>query len=129
MAEAYPGGMFIRLGGVFTLIAVVVWLYAIFDALTAPPERVRMLPKAIWLIIVILLLDIGAIAWFIFGRPRAGSTAVDARVRQSPFGWQSHGGIRGSSTRSVAPDDDPEFLKRLGDDLRRDRPDDDNSVG
>ena len=126
MAEAYPWGMFIRLGGVFTLIAVVLWLYAIFDALTAPPEKVRRLPKAIWLIIVLLLRDTGAIAWFVFGRPRAH---VNARVRQTPFGWQNHGGLRGGGARSVAPDDDPEFLKRLGDDLRRDSPDDDNPVG
>jgi hypothetical protein len=116
--------MFIRLGGVFTLIAIVVWLYAIFDALTAPAERVRTLPKAIWLLIVILLLDIGAIAWFLWGRPRA---RIDAPVRQSPFGWQGHARPRGG-TRSVAPDDDPEFLKRLGDDLRRDAPDDDNPL-
>lgn len=116
--------MFIRVGGIVGLIAIVVWLYAIFDSLTAPAERIRGLPKAIWLIIVLLLLDLGAIAWFIWGRPRAG---VDARVRerQSPFGWQSHGGPsrRGGS---IAPDDDPEFLKRLRDDLRRNPPDDDN---
>ncbi len=117
--------MFIRLGGVFTLIAVLLWLYAIFDALTAPPERVRNLPKAIWMIIVIVLLDIGAIAWFLWGRPRA---EVSARVRQSPFGRQGHGGPRGGG-RSIAPDDDPEFLRRLRDDIRRDRPDDDNPAG
>jgi hypothetical protein len=116
--------MFIRLGGVFTLIAVIGWLYAIFDALTAPAERIRTLPKAIWLIIVLLLLDIGAIAWFIWGRPRA---SVSARAPRSPFGWQSHGGSPGGPPRrSVAPDDDPDFLRRLRDDIRRDRPDGDD---
>jgi len=117
--------MFFGVGGIVGVIAIVAWLYAIFDALTAPAERIRGLPKAVWLIIVILLLDIGAVAWFIFGRPRAG--AVDARVRerQSPFGWQSHGGPPNRG-RSVAPDDDPDFLKRLGEDLRRQPPDDDN---
>jgi hypothetical protein len=117
--------MLIRLGGVFTLIAVVAWLYAILDALTAPAERVRNLPKAIWMIIVILLLDIGAVAWFVWGRPRA---EVNARVRPSPFGWQTHGGRRGVS-RPVAPDDDADFLRRLRDDIRRDDPDDDTPAG
>jgi hypothetical protein len=116
--------MFIRLGGVFTLVAVLVWLYAIFDALTAPPERVRRLPKAIWLIIVLLLLDIGAIAWFIWGRPRAESNAPRL---QSPFGRPGPAGPRGG--RSLAPDDDPEFLKRLRDDIRRNPTDDDNPSG
>jgi hypothetical protein len=117
--------MFIRVGGFVGFIAIVVWLYAIFDALTAPAERIRGLPKAIWLIIVILLLDVGALAWFVWGRPRARAVGAPVRQRPSPFGWQSHDGpsTRG---RTIAPDDDPDFLKRLGDDLRRDRPDDDN---
>jgi Phospholipase_D-nuclease N-terminal len=121
---AYSGLMFIRLGGVFTLVAVLLWLYAIFDALTAPPERVRRLPKAVWVIIVLLLLDIGAIAWFIWGRPRAGT---DPGMRQLPFGRPGYGGPR--TSRSVAPDDDPEFLKRLRENLRRDANDDDSPPG
>ena len=116
--------MFIRLGGVFTLLAVVAWLYAIFDSLTAPADRIRTLPKAIWLIIILLLFDIGAIAWFIWGRPRA---SVNVRAPKSPFGWQGHGGPgAGPKQRSVAPDDDPEFLRRLRDDIRRDKPDPDD---
>jgi len=108
------------LGGVLLLIAVLVWLYAFYDALTAPPERVRNLPKAIWLLIVLLLPEIGAVAWFVWGRPRP---EVRARVRQSPFGWQGHGSAR--ARRSRAPDDDAEFLRRLDDDLRRNNGDDD----
>jgi hypothetical protein len=116
--------MLIRLGGVFTLIAVVGWLYAIFDSLTAPAERIRTLPKAVWLIIVLLLLDIGAIAWFIWGRPRA---SVKARTTRPSFGWQGHVGSAGGPTRrSVAPDDDPEFLRRLNEDIRRDGHDGDD---
>jgi len=108
------------LGGVLLLIAVLVWLYAFYDALTAPPERVRNLPKAIWLLIVLLLPEIGAVAWFVWGRPRP---EVRARVRQSPFGWQGHGSAR--ARQSPAPDDDAEFLRRLDDDLRRHDGDDD----
>jgi Phospholipase_D-nuclease N-terminal len=109
----------LRLGGVLVFIAVLVWLYAFYDALTAPAERVRNLPKAVWLLIVLLLPEIGAIAWFVWGRPR---TEVRARVRQSPFGRQAHGGAR--RHRPLAPDDDAEFLRRLDDDRRRDRGDD-----
>lgn len=110
----------LRLGGVFVLIAVLVWLYAFYDALTAPPERVRNLPKAIWLLIVLLLPEVGALAWFVWGRPRA---EVRARVRQSPLRWQGHDAAR--ARKPLAPDDDAEFLKRLGNDLRRDTGDDD----
>jgi hypothetical protein len=121
---AYSGPMFIRLGGLFTLVAVLVWLYAIFDALTAPPDRVRRLPKAVWVIIVILLFEIGAVAWFIWGRPRA---ETNPGTRQLPFGRAGYGAPR--SGRSVAPDDDPEFLKRLRENLRRDANDDDSPPG
>lgn len=110
------------LGGVLLLIAVLVWVYAFYDALTAPPERVRNLPKALWLLIVLLVPVVGAIAWLAWGRPRA---EVRARVRQSPFGWQGHGGTR--TRRQLAPDDDAEFLRRLDDDLRRNDGDDDPS--
>ncbi len=112
--------MFIRLGGVFFFIAVMVWLYSIFDALTAPAERIRLMPKAIWLIAILLLPEIGAIAWFIWGRPRAGAKAP-ARL---PFGRPSHGTPHGGAQRPVAPDDDPEFLRRLNENLRRDGDDD-----
>lgn len=105
----------IRLGGVLTLLAVIVYLYAAFDALTAPAERVRNLPKAIWMIIVLLLPEIGAFCWFMWGRPRA---AVGARSRLSPFSWQNHGTAPGAKARPLAPDDDPEFLRRLSENLR-----------
>lgn len=108
------------LGGLLVLLAVLVWVYAFYDALTAPPERVRNLPKAIWLLIVLLLPEIGAIGWFAWGRPRP---EVRARVRQSPFGRQYPSGAR--PRRPLAPDDDVEFLRRLDQDLRRDSGDDD----
>ncbi len=44
---------------------------------------VRNLPRMVWLILVIILPDIGAIAWLALGRPlHAGWRPGDTRVRQ-----------------------------------------------
>lgn len=112
----------IRLGGLLTLIALGVWLYAIFDSLTAPAERVRHLPKAVWVLIVLLFADLGAIAWFFLGRPRrhaeAGSATAAAAPR--PFGWQQQREeLPQQQVRRLAPDDDPDFLRHLDEQLKR----------
>jgi hypothetical protein len=96
--------MLVRLGGLFLFAGIALWLWAVFDSLTAPAERVRLLPKGLWVIAVLLFSDVGAIAWFLFGRPKAA-----ARVRA------------GGGSSSVGPDDDPEFLRRLAEDVRRRR--------
>jgi Phospholipase_D-nuclease N-terminal len=114
--------MFIRFGGLVSLLAIAVWLWAIFDSITAPADRIRLLPKAVWVILVLLFADLGAIAWFVLGRPRAQS-GTGASVPQRTIGRLGPGASNAPPVRrSLAPDDDPEFLRRLGDQTRRDRP-------
>jgi len=116
--------MLIRLGGIIGLIALAIWLYAVFDSITAPADRVRNLPKAVWVIIILLFVDVGAIAWLLLGRPRPEAGAAAPRAG-SPFGWQGHGTppAVGRGRRATAPDDDADFLRRLEDEMRRDKPD------
>lgn len=69
-------------------------LYALIDCVRSDREAVRTLPKPVWVILIILLPAIGAVLWLFLGRPqyRSGPTA---------------------QPRSVAPDDDPDFLRNL----------------
>ncbi len=122
--------MLIRFGGLLSLVAIALWLWAIFDSLTAPAERIRYLPKAVWVIIVLLFVDLGAIAWFLFGRPRAAAGAK-AGLPQRMIGRFGGGGSAGGKlpSRSTAPDDDPDFLRRLGDQVRREHPDQGDEPG
>ncbi len=114
--------MLIRFGGVIGLIAIAFWLWAIFDSITAPADRIRRLPKAVWVIIVLLFFELGAIAWFAFGRPRARD---DADGRRPPRSIGRSGTVtQAAPKRSIAPDDDPDFLRRLGEQMRRNPPDD-----
>lgn len=93
--------MVLRVIGILLVLAL--YISFIVDVLRTPGPLVRALPKALWLLIVILIPLIGGILWFLAGRPR-----------------QTGGGLfrrRGP----VAPDDDPSFLKALDEEAWRRR--------
>lgn len=74
------------------LLAVAFWVYSIVDCAVQPPMRHRGVSKPAWLVIVVLLPVVGGVVWFVIGR--TGKAAMVAARR--------------------APDDDPEFLSRIG---------------
>ncbi|MGP3534498.1 PLD nuclease N-terminal domain-containing protein [Microbacterium sp. RD1] len=80
-----------RLLLIVALVGAVFWVYSIVDCALQPATRHRGVSKAAWLVIVIVLPVLGGILWFVVGRARR--SAVQARR---------------------APDDDPEFLGRIG---------------
>lgn len=84
-------GKFVLMG-----IAFVVVLYAFIDVLQSRGSDVRTFPRPVWAIVVILLPVLGALGWFVLGRPRRADAAGPGR-RGGP----------------VAPDDDPTFLREL----------------
>ena len=73
------------------LLAAVFWVYSIVDCAIQPPTKHRGVSKPIWILIVVIFPVLGGILWFVIGRARA-SQMVAPR----------------------APDDDPEFLGRIG---------------
>lgn len=114
--------MLVRFGGILFLGALAVWLYCVLDAVTADRTQVRRLPKGAWVAIVLLTFVVGALAWLVWGRPRAtaprrptlgstGRTAWPARPGR-PAPPSGPGGMFGGPARP-APDDDPEFLAEI----------------
>ena len=70
-------------GGVFGLVLLGFWLWAIFDVISTDEAMVRNLPKFAWLMLVIFLSSIGAVAWLLLGRPEnAGFRPGDTSPRQ-----------------------------------------------
>ena len=65
--------MFLAADGVVFLVLLAFWVYALYDAITTNDVLVRNLPKVAWVIIIILLFEIGAAAWFLLGRPSKAS--------------------------------------------------------
>ena len=49
---------------------LVLWIFCIFDVITTDQAIVRHLPKLVWLLVVLLLADIGSLLWLGLGRPR-----------------------------------------------------------
>ncbi len=81
-------------GGLIGFLLIALWLYCIFDVIATDEILIRSLPKMAWLFIVIMLPDIGSIAWLALGRPQyAGWRPGDTEGRQT----------RGSSVRRTGP--------------------------
>lgn len=80
-----------RLLLILALVATVFWVFTIVDCAIQPPTRHRGVSKPVWILIVVLLPVLGGILWLAVGRAR--KSAIAARR---------------------APDDDPEFLGRIG---------------
>lgn len=85
------------------LIYTAFLVFSIVDLVTIDPGRVKHLPKFTWIILVIILPLIGGLLWFLVGRERL-EPREHGRYVTPPTARR-----RGPS----APDDDPEFLRRL----------------
>jgi hypothetical protein len=58
-------------GGIIAIGFLILWLYCIYDVITTDEAIIRHLPKVVWLLIVIVVPDIGSILWLGLGRPQA----------------------------------------------------------
>ncbi|UGY95186.1 PLD nuclease N-terminal domain-containing protein [Streptomyces gobiensis] len=96
------------------LLILVLWLYAFIDCVLTPEEEVRHLPKVVWVIIVLLFgqVLIGPIAWLAVGKERRGSVG---KKGSTPSEWH-----RNYGPTPVPPDDNPDFLKSLREENKKD---------
>jgi hypothetical protein len=105
--------------GVVGLAFLALWIFCIVDVITTPEDRVRNLPKLVWLLLVVLLVDAGSIAWLVAGRSWGATGASVPRAGGATF-RPTWGPTRGEgaqpaprATRPTNPDDDEEFLDTL----------------
>ena len=85
---------------VVTVAVLVVFVYGLVDVIRTDPRQTKGISKPAWIVVQIVLPVIGATLWFLIGRPRDTVPAT-----------------RASYSHTVAPDDDPDFLRNL--ELRR----------
>ena len=100
--------------GLVFFLLVGFWIWALFDCISTESAMIRNLPKGVWLILVLLLPDIGSLAWLLLGRPenahwRPGSTDYSAPRR--PIALEDH--PRYSATPSVTDRRSAELDRRL----------------
>jgi len=72
------------------LLLIACTIYTVVHVVQSNSEQVRGLPKSLWLVLVIFVPIIGMLAWWFFGRP-----------------------IDTYTPPPMAPDDDPDFLRKL----------------
>ncbi|HEY0247665.1 MAG TPA: PLDc N-terminal domain-containing protein [Gryllotalpicola sp.] len=85
-----------RLWLVIGVLAAVFYVYSVVSVALADRLDVRGLPKAVWIVVVVVFPIIGAVLWYSVGR-------VDGGARR----------------RTVAPDDDADFLASLGENHKK----------
>jgi hypothetical protein len=96
----------VRLFVFLAAVQLVVLVLALISSLSA--ERVRTMPRALWVLVILLIPLIGPISYFLWGRPVPAPSE-----RAAP---------RGHLPRPASPDDDPEFLRTVDpEQSRRDR--------
>lgn len=88
-------------GGVVALVLLGFWIWALFDCISTDSSLCRNLPKGVWLVVVLLLPDLGSLAWLLLGRPE------NAHWRPGSTGYAA-------PRRSVGFEDDPRYSPSAG---------------
>lgn len=109
----------LRLYSLFFLVDMALLVIALIDCLSAEEFAIRALPRVAWVFIILLFSPIGAIAWFVAGRPARPVRLSNGTV------WRPGSGFPeserpGQRAATLAPDDDPQFLRNLATSLRED---------
>jgi hypothetical protein len=86
-------------------LPILLAIYALIDCIQTDESEIRGLPKFGWIILIVLVGIVGPVAWLVAGRSRTGGPRVPlpGSRNRTP-----------DPPRTLAPDDDPEFLGRLG---------------
>lgn len=93
--------------GAFSLLLLALWVFCLIDVITTDESRMRNMPKAAWVLVVLLLLDLGAVVWLVAGRPWP-SAAAPSRAADHRFPEYDRPG----RFAATADEDDDEFLRR-----------------
>ncbi|WP_158888280.1 PLDc N-terminal domain-containing protein [Amycolatopsis anabasis] len=93
--------------GAVGLVLLALWIFCIVDVTTTDESDCRNLPKLGWLLIVLLLPEIGSIVWLVAGRPRTVTTSA---YRSAPSRFPEY--ERPGRHVATDPAADEEFLRQ-----------------
>jgi hypothetical protein len=83
---------------VLGVIGIALFVYALFDLIATPRDRVRYIPKPLWFV-VLLAPAVGPLLWLLVGRQRSAPPHGGRRPKPRP--------------KPRGPDDDPDYLRNL----------------
>jgi hypothetical protein len=93
--------------GALGVVLFAVWIFCLIDVITTDQSQIRHLPKLVWVLIVLVLFDLGSVLWLVAGRTWQKSATAAGPTSRYPE-YERPG-------RAVAsnPDDDEQFLRGL----------------
>ena len=92
-------------------VAFAIWVFALIDVLSTPEPVMRGLPKIGWVVVVVIFQVIGALAWFVMGRPEnRGARPLSAHERSTPAFPEYD---RPGRAAAGDPEKDEEFLRQI----------------
>lgn len=59
--------------GLVAVALFMFWIWALLDCIATDSAMCRNLPKMVWVVLILLLPDIGALIWLLLGRPERAS--------------------------------------------------------
>jgi len=90
------------------------------DVIVSKEDGCRNLPKLLWLLIVLMLPDVGSVLWLIAGRPRGLRQSWQQRATRPTMAPRTRTARRTPIARRpylappvANPDDDEEFLRSI----------------
>ncbi|MGN6454439.1 MAG: PLDc N-terminal domain-containing protein [Steroidobacteraceae bacterium] len=95
--------------GTLALVMLGLWIFCIIDVITTPDPR--NLPKMAWLFIVIIIPDIGSIAWLVAGRNWGPNHVPYRSATVAGKAYPEYD--RPGRAVPTNPDDDEAFLKQV----------------
>lgn len=94
--------------GILAVLSIALTVFALADCVQTQDDKVRGVPKWAWIALIVLIPWVGPLTWLFVGKERSwgrGSSGSPGPRRDGP----------------LAPDEDPEFLRKLDEDIRRER--------
>lgn len=90
------------------VLSIALTVFALSDCIQTTDQHVRGIPKWAWILLIVLVPWVGPITWLLIGKDRGlGAGGADGRSR--------------GRTGPLAPDEDPEFLRELDEQIQRER--------
>jgi len=94
--------------GILAVLSIALTVFALADCVQTKDEKVRGVPKWAWIVLIVLLPWVGPLTWLFVGKERS-------------WGRGAAGGPGPRRDGPLAPDEDPDFLRKLDEDIRRER--------
>lgn len=100
--------------GALGLALFCLWVFCLIDVITTDESLTRNLQKMWWVVVVLLLFDVGAVLWLVAGRPWRGAPQGRGLPYRGTAGQSELPEYERPGRFAAAnPDDDEAFLRQV----------------